>query len=107
MLNLLNPESLPDKTEFYDVRVYAKGILKRCRKTESKGFYVASVPLSTKDDVDAINALKNMAILVLSGKFKTIAAMGSLSFCYEVINGDFRTSHPFSELNFDVEMVQS
>jgi len=105
-LIVLDIDNVPMDTEFYEIRLYAKGIRKRCRKVEFKGYHVAHVPLNIKGDKTALAELRVMARKVIEDNLKEIIGLPSMKATYGKARGCVTESHPFSELNFSINIEE-
>lgn len=90
--------------EFYQVRVYVKGIKRRCRKAEFRGLKLPNVPLTIKGNLEEIEKVKKDARLLLELDMKEVHSKPYIDFQYCIEKGDMIESHPFGEQNFKVEL---
>ena len=102
----LNTNEMTEGQEFYRCYVYVKGIRKRCRKVEFKGFSLANVTIENKDKPESIEAMKAAARLRLDKEMKSIEGTPYLSFSYAQCSGDFIYDHPFHDLNFKIPLEE-
>lgn len=93
---------------YYEVRVYARGIKKRCRKVEFKGFPMANAILEVKDDLISQAAWIGSAKLRLKEEMKEIISIKqkpfiSFMYCVEKERGVIEY-HMFDERNFKLTL---
>jgi hypothetical protein len=106
----VNPETVnTDKKEFFEVRVYVKGVRRKCRKPEFKGLKLPDAPLNIKDDAEKLEAFKKDArtLIHLAMKPETVQPNVFIDFQYAYTRDsipDLVTSHPFDESNFKIPL---
>jgi hypothetical protein len=104
----VKPETVkPTKKEYFEVRVYVKGIKRRCRKPEFKGLKLPNAPLNVGSDNEKMESIKKDARLLIELTMKEVLSEPYLSFQYghecEHDSGMIM-SYPFDEKNFKVKL---